>query len=94
MPSPVFALTGCSAWKSPSLEPVIICVAMWPGLSRSTLFSAITTGTPSSKTRFAMKRSPAPIRSRASSTSSTASTSSNAASTVRCMCSVSVSRGR
>src|SRR3954451_17239769 len=34
------------------------------------------------------------MRSRASKTSRTASTSSNDASTVRCMCSVSVSRGR
>ena len=40
---------------------------MCPGLSRSTLFSAITTGTPRPKTRSAMKRSPAPIRSRAAS---------------------------
>ena len=70
-PSPVFALTGCSAWKSPSFEAVSICVAMCPGFSRSTLFSAITTGTPSAKTRSAMKRSPAPIRSRAESTNST-----------------------
>ena len=40
-------------------------LAMWPGLRRSTLLRAITTGTPSAKTRSAMKRSPAPIRSRA-----------------------------
>ena len=58
MPSPVFALTGCSAWKSPSRGAVSICVTMCPGLSRSTLLSAITTGTPSAKTRSAMKRSP------------------------------------
>ena len=36
-----------------------------PGFRRSTLLRAITTGTPSAKTRWAMKRSPAPIRSRA-----------------------------
>ena len=78
----------------PSLAAFCSCCAMWPGLSRSTLFSAITTGTPRPKTRFAMKRSPAPIRSRASRTSSTPSTSSNDESTVRCMCSVSGSRGR
>ena len=72
MPSPVFALTGCSAWKSPSFAAAVICCAMWPAFSRSTLFSAITTGTPSAKTRCAMKRSPAPIRSRAESTNSDA----------------------
>ena len=44
---------------------------MWPGFSRSTLLTAITTGTPSAKTRWAMKRSPAPIRSRQSTTNST-----------------------
>ena len=76
MPSPVFALTGCSALKSPSSAAVFICVAMWPGFSRSTLFSAITTGTPRPNTREAMKRSPAPIRSRQSSTRRTASISS------------------
>ena len=73
---------------------VCICVAMWPGFRRSTLLTAITTGTPSAKTRVAMKRSPAPIRSRASTTNSTASTSSNEESTVRCMRSVSGSSGR
>ena len=72
MPSPVFALTGCSAWKSPSCAAAFICCAMCPGFSRSTLLSAITTGMPSAKTRWAMKRSPAPIRSRAESTSSDA----------------------
>ena len=51
IPSPVFALTGWSAWKSPSFDAVSICVAMCPPFSRSTLFSAITTGTPSEKTR-------------------------------------------
>ena len=44
MPSPVFALTGCSAWKLPSRAAAVICCAMWPPFSRSTLFSAITTG--------------------------------------------------
>ena len=43
-PSFVFALTGWSAWKSPSAAAVFICDAMCAGLSRSTLFSAITTG--------------------------------------------------
>ena len=52
MPSPVLALTGCSAWKSPSVAAFFICSAMWPGLSRSTLLSAITTGQPSSNTRL------------------------------------------
>src|SRR5205085_2013225 len=61
MPSPVFALTGWSAWKSPSCAAAAICVAMWAGFRRSTLFRAITTGTPSENTRCAMKRSPAPI---------------------------------
>ena len=70
MPSPVFALTGWSAWKSPSAAAVFICSAMWPCFSRSTLLTTITTGTPSSKTRRATKRSPAPIRSRALTTSS------------------------
>ena len=91
---PVSALTGWSAWKSPSCAAALICVAMCAGLSRSTLFSAITTGTPSAKTRSAMKRSPAPIRSRADRTKRIASTSSSARSTVRCMRSVSASRGR
>ena len=52
MPSPVFALTGCSAWKSPRRAAACICCAMWPAFSRSTLLSAITTGTPSAKTRL------------------------------------------
>src|SRR5436190_6638177 len=94
MPSPVFALTGCSAWKSPSRAAAFICCAMCPGFSRSTLFRAITTGTPSPKTRCAMKRSPAPMRSRAERTRSTASTSSKAVSTVCCIRSVSASSGR
>src|SRR5881392_4173683 len=54
----------------------------------------MTTGTPRENTREAMKRSPAPIRSRAESANRIASTSSNDASTVRCMCSVRASRGR
>ena len=94
MPSPVFALTGWSAWNGPSFAAAFIWVAMCPAFSRSTLLSAITTGTPSPKTREAMKRSPAPIRSRAERTNRTASTSSNAASTVFCMRSVSSSSGR
>ena len=94
MPSPVFALTGWSAWKGPSFAAAFICVAMCPALSRSTLLSAITTGTPSPNTREAMKRSPAPIRSRAERTKRTASTSSKAASTVFCIRSVSSSSGR
>ena len=38
MPSPVFALTGCSAWKSPRRAAAVICCAMCPAFSRSTLF--------------------------------------------------------
>ena len=67
---------------------------MWPGLSRSTLLRTITTGMPRAKTRSAMKRSPAPIRSRAERTKRTASTSPRDWSTVRCIRSVSRSRGR
>ena len=48
----------------------------------------------SAKTRYATKRSPAPIRSRAESTKRTPSTSSRARSTVRCIRSVRGSRGR
>ena len=44
MPSPVIALTGCSAWKSPSAAAAFICVATWPGFSRSILLTTITTG--------------------------------------------------
>ena len=96
IPSPVFALTGCSAWKSPSVAASFICEAIWPFRSRSTLLTTITTGTPSEKTLRATNRSPAPIRSRALTTSSTASTSSLviASSTVSCMRSVSGSIGR
>ena len=67
---------------------------MWPGLSRSILFSAMTPGRRARRRARATKRSPAPIRSRADRTSRTASTSSNDLSTVRCMCSVSASSGR
>ena len=94
MPSPVIALTGCRALNSPSLEEVIICVAMWPFFSRSTLLSTMITGLPMAKTRWAMKRSPAPTRSRALSTNRIASTSAKARSTVSCMRSVSESSGR
>ena len=52
------------------------------------------TGLPSPKTRRATKRSPAPMRARASTTKSTASTSSKEESTVFCMRSVSGSSGR
>ena len=58
------------------------------------MFSAITTGGPAAKTRSATKRSPPPKRSSAASTKRKPSTSSSASSTVRCMRSVSKSRGR
>ena len=43
---------------TPSRAAAVICWAMWPPFRRSTLFSAITTGTPSANTREAMKRNP------------------------------------
>ena len=52
------------------------------------------TGLPSANTRRAMKRSPAPIRSRAERTKSTTSMSSNEESTVFCIRFVSLSIGR
>ena len=88
------ALTGCSAWKSPSAAAAFICEMTCAGFRRSILLSAMITGTPSEKTRRATKRSPPPIRSRALRTRSTASVSSSAVSTALCMCSVSGSSGR
>ena len=93
-PSLVTALTGCSAWKSPSCDAACICESTCPRFSRSILLRAITTGFSSPNTRRATKRSPAPIRARASTTRSTASTSSNDASTVSCIFSVNASSGR
>ena len=94
MPSPVTALTGCSAWKSPSVAASFICEAMCPDFSRSTLLTTMITGTPSENTRRATNLSPAPIRSRALTTSSTTSTSLAIVSSTRpCIRSVSVSIG-
>ena len=42
----VFALTGWSAWKSPSAAAAFIAVMMWLGVRLSTLFSATITGIP------------------------------------------------
>ena len=77
IPSPVFALTGCSAWKSPSVAAVLHLRRDVAGLQAVDLVERRSRpGTPSAKTRRATNLSPAPIRSRALTTSSTASTSS------------------
>ncbi len=93
-PLPVRAEIGKTSLLTPRSAAAWRAAMVRGRSSRSTLLTAITTGTGDARSEVAMKRSPGPTPSRALRTISAASESASSRSTRRCIRWVSASRGR